>query len=1081
MSEPIGLDEVPGPRGLPLLGNIFDLDAHNPIDALVRMAGEYGPLFKLNVPGGMRLFVSGPELVDEICDEQRFDKQVGGGLSNLRRGGMSNGLFTSRTDDPLWHRAHNILMPPFSQQAMRDYMPKMLDIADQLMEKWARLNPGEDVDVPADMTRLTLDTIALCGFGYRFNSFYRDTPHPFVEAMVRSLTEAQTRVRQTKLQTRLRIRAQRQAEEDQAFMNDLVDRLIAERRAQGDAADTTDLLGRMLVGVDKQSGERLPDANIRAQCITFLIAGHETTSGLLSFAIYYLLKNPDMMERARAEADDVLGTWAWPTFEQVQRLSYIRQVLDEALRLWPTAPAFSRYPYEDTVIGGRYTIPANTTLSVVIPALHRQTSVWGPDAEEFNPDHMSPERLVGIPPNAYKPFGTGQRACIGRQFALQEATLVLGMLLQRFQLVDHLGYELTTKTTLTVKPDEFRIQVRPRSDVHIERGAARPVATDGAVRTESTGIVAAAEAAPAVALHGTPLSVLFGSNLGTAEGIATRLAQEGTERGFDVTLGALDDHVDDLPAGGATVIVSSSYNGTPPDNADAFCRWITGSGDGTAEGVAYTVFGCGNTEWAATYQAVPTLLDEQLEAHGGRRVHRRGEGNAAGDFDAQYRDWHGALWSDLAAALDLPAEVGAAVDSGPRLALTLTNRQLTNPVIVSYRARPGRVTVNRELLVSNGKPVDRSTRHVEIALPAEMSYRAGDHLGVLPRNSVDLIRRVMARFGLDAGQYVTIIPRSGTHTHLPIEEPAPLLGVLGSCVELQDVAARDDIQTLARYTTDPDQKAQLESFAGDDADSHARYTEHVFTPNRSVLDLLDAFPACEVPFEVFLDMLPPLRPRYYSISSSPMADPEVCSITAGVLRGPARSGVGTFTGICSGHLSIVPENGTAFVFVREPSIPFRPPENPHVPMIMIGAGTGLAPFRGFLQERAILQQQGVPIARSLLFFGCRRPDTDMLYADELSKYEERGVVRVENAYSRADARCRYVQDAMLDSSDEVWSLLQQDAVVLVCGNAGTMAPGVRSALQKIFRAHTGAGESDAEAWLAGLRSADRYLEDIWGG
>jgi cytochrome P450/NADPH-cytochrome P450 reductase len=248
-----------------------------------------------------------------------------------------------------------------------------------------------------------------------------------------------------------------------------------------------------------------------------------------------------------------------------------------------------------------------------------------------------------------------------------------------------------------------------------------------------------------------------------------------------------------------------------------------------------------------------------------------------------------------------------------------------------------------------------------------------------------------------------------------------------------------------------------------------------------VLDLLDAFPACEVPFEVFLDMLPPLRPRYYSISSSPMADPEVCSITAGVLRGPARSGVGTFTGVCSGHLSIVPENGTAFVFVREPSIPFRPPENPHVPMIMIGAGTGLAPFRGFLQERAILQEQGVPIARSLLFFGCRRPDTDMLYADELSKYEERGVVRVENAFSRADARCRYVQDAMLDCSDEVWSLLQQDAVVLVCGNAGTMAPGVRSALQKIFRAHTGAGESDAEAWLAGLRSADRYLEDIWGG
>ncbi len=111
---------------------------------------------------------------------------------------------------------------------------------------------------------------------------------------------------------------------------------------------------------------------------------------------------------------------------------------------------------------------------------------------------------------------------------------------------------------------------------------------------------------------------------------------------------------------------------------------------------------------------------------------------------------------------------------------------------------------NLELIAgSNGKPPERSTRHLEVALPAEITYNAGDHLGVLPRNSIDLLRRVMTRFGLDAGQYVTIIPRSGTHTHLPIDEPAPLLGVLGSCVELQDVASRDDIATLARLHRRP--------------------------------------------------------------------------------------------------------------------------------------------------------------------------------------------------------------------------------------------------------------------------------------
>ena len=245
---------------------------------------------------------------------------------------------------------------------------------------------------------------------------------------------------------------------------------------RGDAADTTDLLGRMLTGVDKQTGEMLPDENIRAQCITFLIAGHETTSGLLSFAIYYLLNNPDVLARARAEVDEVFGTTAAPTFEQVHRLRYIRQILDETLRLWPTAPGFTRQPREDTVIGGRYAIPAHTPILVLSQALHLHTEVWGPDAAEFNPDHTAAERMTAIPPNAYKPFGTGARACIGRQFAIQEALLVLGMLVQRFEFVDHLHYELKTKTTLTVKPDDFHILVRPRPGVLIERTGPEPTA-----------------------------------------------------------------------------------------------------------------------------------------------------------------------------------------------------------------------------------------------------------------------------------------------------------------------------------------------------------------------------------------------------------------------------------------------------------------------------------------------------------------------------------------------------------------------------------------------------------------------------
>ena len=206
-----------------------------------------------------------------------------------------------------------------------------------------------------------------------------------------------------------------------------------------------------------------------------------------------------------------------------------------------------------------------------------------------------------------------------------------------------------------------------------------------------------------------------------------------------------------------------------------------------------------------------------------------------------------------------------------------------------------------------------------------------------------------------------------------------------------------------------------------------------------------SYPGCRVPFEVYLDLLHPLRPRYYSISSSPLVSPAAASITVGVLRAPARAGDGTYTGVCSGYLAQLPGERHRVHVRPEPTIAFRPPDNPHVPMIMIGAGTGLAPFRGFLQERAALRDQGVPVAPSLLFFGCRNQETDLLYADEMREFEQHGLVRVENAFSRGpDGGCRYVQAAMLDCADEVWDLLQKEAAVFVCGNASTIAPGVRA-------------------------------------
>jgi cytochrome P450 / NADPH-cytochrome P450 reductase len=221
----------------------------------------------------------------------------------------------------------------------------------------------------------------------------------------------------------------------------------------------------MLNNVDKQTGERLDDTNIRYQIITFLVAGHETTSGLLSFTLYALLHHPDVLARAYEEVDRVLGsdTWVLPTIEQVRQLRYVAQVLNESLRLFPPVAAFSlRSLADETVIGGRYRITRDQPVMLMAAMVHRDPSVWGADAEEFNPDHFSPEAQAQRPANAFKPFGNGQRACIGRQFAMQEATLALGMILQRFELIDHKHYQLAIKETLTQKPDDFTIKVRRR-------------------------------------------------------------------------------------------------------------------------------------------------------------------------------------------------------------------------------------------------------------------------------------------------------------------------------------------------------------------------------------------------------------------------------------------------------------------------------------------------------------------------------------------------------------------------------------------------------------------------------------------
>ena len=1071
------LSPIPHPPTKPVVGNMLSLDSTAPVQHLVRLTKELGPIFWLDMMGAPLVIVSGHDLVEELSDEKRFDKAVRGSLRRVRAVG-GDGLFTADTSEPNWSKAHNILLQPFGNRAMQSYHPSMVDIADQLVKKWERLNGDEEIDVVHDMTALTLDTIGLCGFDYRFNSFYRRDYHPFVESLVRSL-ETIMMTRGIPLEGIWLKRRRQELAQDVAFMNKMVDEIVAERRKNAEAAEAKkDMLGAMMTGVDRSTGEQLDDVNIRYQINTFLIAGHETTSGLLSCTLYALLKHPEVLKKAYQEVDRVLGPDidARPTYQQVTQLTYITQILKEALRLWPPAPAYGIAPLKDETIGGKYKLKKNTFITILVMALHRDPSVWGPNPDAFDPENFSREAEAARPVNAWKPFGNGQRACIGRGFAMHEAALAIGMILQRFKLIDINRYQMHLKETLTIKPDGFKIKVRPRADK--ERGAYAGRAT--ATAAVSTTAAPAARTRPG---HNTPLLVLYGSNLGTAEELATRVADLAEVNGFSTKLAALDDFVGKLPEQGGVLIFCASYNGAPPDNATEFVKWL-GSDlpkDALAK-VRYAVFGCGNSDWLATYQSIPRFIDEQLAAHGASNAFVRGEGDARDDLDGQFESWFAKLRPLAVKQLGIDTSFDRSADDEPLYRIEPVAPTAVNTIVALGGVAPMKMLVNKELQNKQGANAsDRSTRHIEVQLPTGISYRVGDHLSVVPRNDPALVDSVARRFGFLPADQIRLQVAEGRRAQLPVGDTVSVGRLLSEFVELQQVATRKQIQIMSEHTRCPVTKPKLLAYVGDDAAASEHYRADILGKRKSVFDLLEEHPACELPFHAYLEMLSLLAPRYYSISSSPSGDPQSCSVTVGVVEGPASSGRGIYKGICSNYLAGRRAGETIQATVRETKAGFRLPDDAAAPIIMVGPGTGLAPFRGFLQERAALKAKGASLGPAMLFFGCRHPDQDYLYADELKAFAADGITELHTAFSRAEGPKTYVQNLVAAQKDRVWSLIESGAIVYVCGDGGKMEPDVKAALVAIYRERMGADADAALRWIDDLGTSNRYVLDVWAG
>ncbi|MFA5707547.1 cytochrome P450 [Mycolicibacterium sp.] len=448
---------------IPVLGDILTIDFAKPTQGLTaQMRKLGGGIMEQRVFDVPVIVLADPALIDEVNDESTWEKHLGHSIRKLRPV-AGDGLFTAYNHEPNWRKAHNILRPAFTKSAMLTYHDTMAATVRELLEAWTA-RPAW-IDIPAEANRLTIEIIARAGFGYSFSRLDGLGDNPFISAVLRELNYANRRSDAVPMYEKLfgqRLRRQHYA--DKAFIRGQVADIIEARRLNAAGPAGSDILDTMLHSADPDTGEKLDDNNMVNQLLTLLVAGSETTANTIAFALHYLATNPEIAKRARAEIDE-----RWPDrtcpdigFDDVAKLRYLRRVIDETLRLWPVAPGYFRQAKADTTIGnGAYTFEAGDWVFVLLVAAHRDPS-WGPDAAEFNPDRFLSENLRKLGPRTYKPFGTGARACIGRQFALHESVLTLAMLLHQFDIEADPDYRLSVSETLTLKPEGLRLRFHPR-------------------------------------------------------------------------------------------------------------------------------------------------------------------------------------------------------------------------------------------------------------------------------------------------------------------------------------------------------------------------------------------------------------------------------------------------------------------------------------------------------------------------------------------------------------------------------------------------------------------------------------------
>ncbi|KAL1980671.1 hypothetical protein VTN96DRAFT_3651 [Rasamsonia emersonii] len=619
--------------------------------------------------------------------------------------------------------------------------------------------------------------------------------------------------------------------------------------------------------------------------------------------------------------------------------------------------------------------------------------------------------------------------------------------------------------------------------------------------------------------------VFFGSQTGNAQDFAEKLAKEGHSRfGLETMVADLDDYdyetLVNFPDDKVAIFVLSSYGeGEPTDNAVGFYEFITDENpafseekDRPLQAMRYAAFGLGNSTYEH-FNAVVRKVDASLERLGARRVGSVGEGDdAKGTMEDDFLSWKDSMWESLCAVMNLHEQEARfeptfAVSEQQAPAESVFLGERSKDELLGTRQTPhgphhpfvARIVASQELFSAK----DRNCLHIEMDIrDSGLSYQTGDHVAIWPMNADIEVDRFLRVFGILEKRHTTIhISTVDPTAHNSFPTPTTYDAAVRYYMEICGPISRQFLTTMAEFAADPKQKAALLKL-GKDKDY---FSEIISSKYLNLAQLIETIspdnPVCPIPFAVLIEGVRNLQPRYYSISSSSLIQKDSVAITAVVesVQFPQR----WFKGVTTNYLLGLkqkqhgeqPQPHDLRYAISGPrdkydlSLPihirhssFKLPADVTRPIVMIGPGTGVAPFRAFIQERASQAQSGVKIGKMVLFFGCRKESEDFIYKTEW-KAQKKALgdnFELYTAFSRQPAKKKvYVQHRLVEHAAELRSLLlDNNGYLYICGDA-RMAREVQSTLCELVSKELTISLSEGEAVIRKMKSTGRYQEDVW--